>query len=115
MTLRDHFQDKLLETKLTARKIKVFKAIEDDRASRISFASRTAEEQLPVTAADQRSEDDISVDSLDAAKDDWAYHYISLAWLQPIMEAFDDDGSGYITVTEVNRFTETMPKDLKWT
>ena len=115
MTLRDHFQDKLLETKLTARKIKVLKAIEDARASRLSFASRAPDEQQSVITQDHISEDAVSVDSLEATKDDWAYHYISVAWLQPIMEAFDDDGSGYITVTEVNRFTETMPKDLKWT
>lgn len=46
--------------------------------------------------------------------DDWAFQYISLAWLQPIMEAFDDDGSGYITVAEINKFTEAMPASLKW-
>ncbi|KAK7678018.1 hypothetical protein QCA50_018958 [Cerrena zonata] len=115
MTLRDHFQDKLLETKLTARKIKVLKTIEDARASRLSLASMAVEDRPPLLIVDHESEDASSVDSLEASKDDWAYHYISLAWLQPIMEAFDDDGSGYITVTEVNRFSESMPKELKWT
>ena len=50
-----------------------------------------------------------------ASTDQWALKYLSAQGLGPVMEAFDDDGSGYITVTEVNRFTETMPKDLKWT
>ncbi|CAL1709515.1 unnamed protein product [Somion occarium] len=46
--------------------------------------------------------------------DDWALEYISVTWLQPIMEAFDDDGSGYITITEVNQFTESLPTELGW-
>ena len=46
--------------------------------------------------------------------DDWALDYISVAWLQPIMEAFDDDGSGYITIAEINQFTDAIPKDLGW-
>ena len=46
--------------------------------------------------------------------DDWALDYISVTWLQPIMEAFDDDGSGYVTIAEINQFTDSMPKDLGW-
>lgn len=46
--------------------------------------------------------------------DDWALDYISVTWLQPIMEAFDDDGSGYVTIAEINQFTDAMPKDLGW-
>ena len=46
--------------------------------------------------------------------DDWAFEYISIAYLQPIMEAFDDDGSGYITVTEVNRLVDSLPSSLNW-
>ena len=46
--------------------------------------------------------------------DNWAFDYISLAYMQPIMEAFDDDGSGYVTVYEVNHFTDGMPQSLDW-
>ena len=46
--------------------------------------------------------------------DDWALAYISITHLQPIMEAFDDDGSGYITVTEVNRFIDALPPSIHW-
>lgn len=46
--------------------------------------------------------------------DDWAFQYISIAYLQPIMEAFDDDGSGYTTVFEVNRFVDSLPKKVPW-
>lgn len=47
--------------------------------------------------------------------DKWAFEYISAKYLQPIMEAFDDDGSGYVTYQEVNEFVEEIPEELKWT
>ncbi|KAI0056627.1 hypothetical protein BV25DRAFT_1864510 [Artomyces pyxidatus] len=43
--------------------------------------------------------------------DGWAIKYIDIAQLQPIMEAFDDDASGFITVSEMNRFTSSRPLD----
>ena len=46
--------------------------------------------------------------------DQWAFQYINLSYLQPIMEAFDDDGSGYITVSEVNHFVDAMPSSIGW-
>ncbi|TCD69752.1 hypothetical protein EIP91_006288 [Steccherinum ochraceum] len=48
------------------------------------------------------------------ATDDWAFEYLGLNWLQPIMEAFDEDGSGYVTVAEINRLTESLPAELNW-
>ena len=47
--------------------------------------------------------------------DDWALDYISITYIQQIMEAFDDDGSGYITVSEVNKFTDAIPTGVDWT
>ena len=46
--------------------------------------------------------------------DDWAFQFINVSNLQSIMEAFDDDGSGYVTVAEVNRFIDLLPPDIKW-
>ncbi|TCD67366.1 hypothetical protein EIP91_010200 [Steccherinum ochraceum] len=46
--------------------------------------------------------------------DAWALQFVSVPWLQPIMEAFDDDGSGYITISEVNAFTRALPVSLGW-
>ncbi|KAI0651487.1 hypothetical protein C8Q79DRAFT_922231 [Trametes meyenii] len=37
-----------------------------------------------------------------AMNDKWALEYLNVAWLHPIMEAIDDDTSGYISVSEVN-------------
>ena len=41
--------------------------------------------------------------------DAWAIKYVSLTWVQPILEAFDDDASGFITISEVNAFTSSRP------
>ena len=49
-----------------------------------------------------------------ASSDDWAFEFISAKYLQPIMEAFDDDGSGYVTYQEVNEFVEEKPDSLNW-
>lgn len=49
-----------------------------------------------------------------SSSDDWAFEYISAKYLQPIMEAFDDDGSGYVTYQEVNEFVEAKPDHLNW-
>jgi hypothetical protein len=45
--------------------------------------------------------------------DAWAIKYVDVMWVQPILEAFDDDASGFITVTEVNRFTSSRPADWR--
>ncbi|KAH9953093.1 hypothetical protein BC827DRAFT_1273837 [Russula dissimulans] len=43
--------------------------------------------------------------------DAWAIKYIDIARLQPILEAIDDDASGFITIGEMNRFTASRPID----
>ncbi|KAJ3543517.1 hypothetical protein NM688_g5844 [Phlebia brevispora] len=46
--------------------------------------------------------------------DEWAFQYINVSYLQPIMEAFDDDGSGYVTISEVNRLVDALPPSINW-
>lgn len=46
--------------------------------------------------------------------DGWARQYVDVKYLQPIMDAIDDDGSGHVTIAEVNRFTELLPSSLGW-
>lgn len=48
------------------------------------------------------------------ALEDWALKYIDATWLQSIMEAFDDDASGYVTIVELNRFADAKPENLNW-
>jgi hypothetical protein len=45
--------------------------------------------------------------------DAWAIKYIDVFWVPPILEAFDDDASGFITVSEVNQFTSSRPADWR--
>jgi len=33
-------------------------------------------------------------------------------WVRPTLEAFDDDASGFITIAEVNTFTDYRP--VEW-
>lgn len=47
-------------------------------------------------------------------QDEWAVEYITINRLQAIAEAFDDDGSGFITIAEVNQFTSSRPKDWRY-
>ncbi|KAI0770883.1 hypothetical protein BD413DRAFT_613421 [Trametes elegans] len=49
--------------------------------------------------------------------DEWTLEYISVTRLQAIIEAFDDDASGFITVPEVNAFVASKPQQwslLHW-
>lgn len=45
-------------------------------------------------------------------QDEWALEYINDNTMQAIVEAFDDDASGFITVAEVNHFTASRP--IEW-
>ena len=45
--------------------------------------------------------------------DAWAIKFIEVSRLQPISEAFDDDASGFITISEMNRFTSSRPQDWR--
>ncbi|KAF9009722.1 hypothetical protein BDQ17DRAFT_1323246 [Cyathus striatus] len=47
--------------------------------------------------------------------DDWAKECISISHLQPILEAIDDDGSGFINIKELNAFTDARSRPEKWT
>ena len=46
-----------------------------------------------------------------SGQDEWTLEYINITRVQPIIEAFDDDASGFITVAEVNTFTKARPED----
>lgn len=42
--------------------------------------------------------------------DEWTLPYIDVSYVQPILEALDDDASGFITISEVNKFSAARPK-----
>ena len=46
-------------------------------------------------------------------EDSWALDYISILRVQSILEALDDDGSGFVSVKEANDFTAARPIDWR--
>ncbi|KAF8883174.1 hypothetical protein CPB84DRAFT_1851026 [Gymnopilus junonius] len=48
----------------------------------------------------------------DKESDEWVLDYIDVAYVQPIVEAMDEDGSGFISVKEANSFALARPKGL---
>jgi hypothetical protein len=46
--------------------------------------------------------------------DEWALAYLHVQRLQPVSEAVDDDASGFVTVAEVNTFTNSRPINWRW-
>jgi hypothetical protein len=42
-----------------------------------------------------------------------ALEYIDFPRLGHILEAFDDDASGYVTVSQINKFTNSRPADWR--
>ncbi|KAK0505331.1 hypothetical protein EDD18DRAFT_1060761, partial [Armillaria luteobubalina] len=47
--------------------------------------------------------------SLKCKNDRWALAYFNVARVQPILEAMDDDATGFITTKEINNFTKSIP------
>ncbi|TFK63878.1 hypothetical protein BDN72DRAFT_826239 [Pluteus cervinus] len=45
--------------------------------------------------------------------DRWALTYVNVTHVQPIIEAIDDDGTGFVSIKEVNTFVTSYPPD--WT
>lgn len=53
---------------------------------------------------------------LNAEKDEpdsWVFDFIDIAHVQPIVEAMDEDGSGFISIKEANKFALSRPKDWR--
>ncbi|KAL1749257.1 hypothetical protein HDZ31DRAFT_27873 [Schizophyllum fasciatum] len=93
------------------------------QGSRVSMISTPPELQSPGSTASgvsQRPSEDIAraiTESLQRQKretdpDQWAINALTMLTVQPISEAFDDDGTGFISTREVNVFTSSRPK--KW-
>jgi hypothetical protein len=43
----------------------------------------------------------------------WLLEYIDVSHVRPIVEAMDADGSGFISVKEINQFARARPKEWK--
>ncbi|KZV96120.1 hypothetical protein EXIGLDRAFT_833894 [Exidia glandulosa HHB12029] len=74
-------------------------------------------EAIPTREENAAAPSDPASGADDPAQDKWAIKYITLTRVRPILEAFDDDASGWISIKEANTFTSTRPHDysvLKW-
>ena len=49
-----------------------------------------------------------------ARSDRWALQYVNVNYVRIIMEAFDEDASGFITIKEANDFTGSRPLGWRW-
>lgn len=47
------------------------------------------------------------------ADEHWALKYINVANVRPIIEAMDEDGSGFISVYEANKFALSRPQNIR--
>ncbi|KDR82341.1 hypothetical protein GALMADRAFT_237605 [Galerina marginata CBS 339.88] len=48
----------------------------------------------------------------EADSDEWVFDFIDVVHVQPVVEAMDEDGSGFISVKEANKFARSRPKGL---
>ncbi|KAH9474631.1 hypothetical protein JR316_0013095 [Psilocybe cubensis] len=48
----------------------------------------------------------------DKESDEWVLEFIDVAYVRPIVEAMDEDGSGFISVQEANRFALARPAGM---
>lgn len=46
--------------------------------------------------------------------DPWVFDFIDVTHVQPIVEAMDEDGSGFISVREANKFASSRPKGIRY-
>ena len=77
-------------------------ALRDHFREKLDHLKRAQKGATPTVSMRQLSE-----------KDEWTLEYVNITRLQPIIEAFDDDASGFITVGEANAFTTSRPANWR--
>ncbi|KIP05842.1 hypothetical protein PHLGIDRAFT_483430 [Phlebiopsis gigantea 11061_1 CR5-6] len=99
MALREHY----------AEHLKAFSSSENRALEKIRGILTSSDQ--PTTAKLQDIEQ-VTVNTDNAgAQNQWALQYISISRIQPLLEAFDDDASSLVSISEVNEFTIARPKD----
>ena len=46
--------------------------------------------------------------------DAWTLKHLHAHEMQSLVEAIDDDGSSFVTITEINKFTSRRPVEWRW-
>ncbi len=66
-----------------------------------------------ITAENDSEASHISEAIVQPENDQWALPYINLLRIQPLMEAFDDDVSGFVTINEANALCAGRPENWR--
>ncbi|TFK67035.1 hypothetical protein BDN72DRAFT_915436, partial [Pluteus cervinus] len=75
------------------------------------FSDMTRSGQTSSNRLDFKESDGTS--STPVIDDQWALAYVNVTYVQPIMEAIDDNGTGFVSIKELNNFATSAP--LSWT
>ncbi len=119
-TLRDHFREKFQdavspENKPGGHGQGAVSSQSKDRA--LAVSSRNKDRATASSKSKDRATTNSESASQDRKKiidDEWTLQCIDTKWLPSIIEAFDDNSSGYITIAKINHFTKSLPKELDW-
>ncbi|KAF8579017.1 hypothetical protein K439DRAFT_1620875 [Ramaria rubella] len=116
LALRDHFTEVSMEQKKSD-------ASTQTGAAALPVKEATVKKDLSksyypeATLADDNSLLLASALSRYSKRDDWTIKYLNIRFLQNIADAIDCDSSGFITISEINKFTASRPNHwslLKW-
>ena len=80
------------------------------KASRKTIASTSSADAPAETVNKTDADVDATISPDTSAEDSWALEHINIRLIQPLIEAIDEDGSSFITVSELNEFTSSRPK-----
>ncbi|KAJ6608432.1 hypothetical protein B0H10DRAFT_2226840 [Mycena sp. CBHHK59/15] len=72
---------------------------------------------VPMSPAFSEAPTSVALPDGKPADDRWALAYVNVAHLQPILEAVDDDGTGFVSIKEANDFAMSRPEGwslLSW-
>lgn len=86
------------------RKVAASQALEEIRGILSSSGHPDSTKVLEIAQASSREV---------RAEDEWALQFISISRIQPLLEAFDDDASSLVSISEVNAFTGARPKNWR--
>jgi hypothetical protein len=80
-------------------------ALRDYFSHPVIYCTEEEMKAIASTPQDGRSETEIN--------DMWALRHITVTRMQPLLEAVDDDCSSFVTISEINQFTKSKPKDWR--
>ncbi|KAL1665575.1 hypothetical protein GGF50DRAFT_87903 [Schizophyllum commune] len=112
LALRDHVIERFYDIHGSAH---VHRLRTDDAA--LDPNAGTSDTESPPDFAHAMADVPQAVDDDDNDTEQWAISVFTMLTVQPISEALDDDGTGFVSTLEINTFTSSRPKEwslLRW-